>query len=423
MAIMDIFKIDEIKRERDAYKAILQQTERMEVHEVKKLWAELSAQRDAVAKELENLQKQVDDRKKEVIFLDDEILLQSFGFYKPRYGLENSEAYKRKLDEIREKQAAMVKAGRAASGAVNWKVNNSASEGQRMIKDYVKLIVRSFNNECDASIGSVKFNNVISIEKKITKAYEALNKLGQRMSIAISREYFDLKLRELYLVYEYQQKKQEEKEEQKRIREQMREEAKLMKEIEETRLKIEKEQNHFVRAITNINVLIEKAKTDVERQLLEKEKTSCEEKLTVLAKQKEVVDYREQNTRAGYVYIISNIGAFGENIYKIGVTRRLDPVERVDELGDASVPFDFDIHAMIFSDDAPALERALHKAFERSRINLINLRREFFRASIEDIQKVVRENFSKPVEFVMLADAPQYRQSEMLRSKQSMLMQ
>jgi chromosome segregation ATPase len=419
MAITDLFKIDEIKRERDAYKAILQQTERMEIHEVKKLLAELIAQRDTISKELENLRKQIDDRKKEVIFLDDEILLQSFGFYKPRYGLENSEAYKRKLDEIRADQAAMVKGGKAASGATNWTVNNSAAEGQRMIKDHVKLILRSFNNECDASISGVKFNNVVSIEKKIIKAFEALNKLEQRMTITISRPYLDLKLRELYLVYEYQVKKQEEKEEQKRIREKMREEAKLMKEIEEARLKIEKEQNHFVKAISNINWQIQKAQTDVERQILEKEKTSYEEKLTELAKEQEVVDYREQNTRAGYVYIISNVGAFGENIYKIGVTRRLDPAERIDELGDASVPFDFDTHALIFSDDAPTLERALHKAFEHTRLNLINLRREFFRASIEDIEKVVRENFGKPVEFVMLADAPQYRQSEMLRTKQT----
>jgi hypothetical protein len=145
MAITDLFRIDEIKRERDSYKAILQQTERMEVHEVKKLLAELNTQRDIVAKELENLRGQVEQRKKEVIILDDEMLLQSFGFYKPHYGLESSEAYKRKLDEIRDKQAAIVKGGLAASGAINWTVNNSATEGQRMVKDYVKLIMRSFN--------------------------------------------------------------------------------------------------------------------------------------------------------------------------------------------------------------------------------------------------------------------------------------
>jgi hypothetical protein len=417
MSITDLFKVDQIKRERDEYKAILQQTERMEVHEVKSLLTQLTAQRDSVAKELETLRRLVEERKNEIVVLDEQMLLQSFGFYKPHYGLESSEAYKKKLDEIQDKQAAMVKSSKAASGTTNWTVNNSAAEGQRMIKDHVKLILRSFNNECDASIGSVKFNNVVSIEKKIIKAFEALNKLEQRMAITISREYLDLKLKELYLVYEYQVKKQEEKEEQKRIREQMREEAKLMREIEEARLKIEKEQPHFARAIANITMQIDKATTGVEREILEKEKLSLEGKLSELAKEKEVVDYREQNTRAGYVYVISNVGAFGENIFKIGVTRRLDPTERIYELGDASVPFEFDTHALIFSDDAPALERALHKAFEHSRLNLVNLRREFFRASIDDIEKIVWENFGKPVEFIKLADAPQFRQSEMLRTK------
>lgn len=127
------------------------------------------------------------------------------------------------------------------------------------------------------------------------------------------------------------------------------------------------------------------------------------------------VQNREQNTRAGYVYIISNLGSFGENIYKIGVTRRFDPVERVDELSDASVPFDFDIHAVIFSDDAPALENALHKAFEHKRLNLINRRREFFNVSLDEIVRVVKTNFSKPVEFTKIADAAEYRETLVLR--------
>ncbi len=119
----------------------------------------------------------------------------------------------------------------------------------------------------------------------------------------------------------------------------------------------------------------------------------------------------EEHTRAGYVYIISNIGSFGENIYKIGVTRRLDPTERVDELGDASVPFSFDIHATIFSDDAPALENAIHKAFEHRRMNMINYRREFFNVTLDEIENVVKTNFEKPVEFIRLPDASEYRQS------------
>ena len=129
------------------------------------------------------------------------------------------------------------------------------------------------------------------------------------------------------------------------------------------------------------------------------------------------LDYREANQRAGYVYIISNIGAFGENIYKIGMTRRLNPQDRVDELGDASVPFNFDVHAMIFSDDAPTLENALHKAFEDRKLNMVNQRREFFNVTLDEIKEVIKKNFDKTVEFIDIPDAEQYRESLKLKEQ------
>ncbi len=129
------------------------------------------------------------------------------------------------------------------------------------------------------------------------------------------------------------------------------------------------------------------------------------------------IDYREANKRAGYVYIISNIGSFGENVYKIGMTRRLDPMERVDELGDASVPFKFDVHAMIFSDDAPALETALHHAFANKKVNMINGRREFFYVTIDEIEEVVKANYDKSVEFMRVPQAEQYRESQKMHSQ------
>jgi hypothetical protein len=362
------------------------------------------------------LNKQISDKKDELIILEDSILLQSFGFYTPKYDFENSEIYRIKLEQIRNQQAEMVKSHNAAYCTQSVTLNNSISEGERMIKDYVKLLLRSFNNECDASILKVKFNNIKSIEKKITKAFEILNNLGQRMSIVLSANYLNLKLSELYLCYEYELKKQEEKEEQRRIREQMKEEAKVQKEIEEKKAKIEKEEKHFNQAITSTNELLQKAKTDAERELLRNELTNIQETLSSIEKDKQDILYREQNTRAGYVYIISNIGSFGENVYKIGVTRRLDPQERVDELGDASVPFYYDVHAMIFSDDAPSLENALHKAFHNRRLNMINLRREFFRVTLGEIEEVVKIRFNKPVEFTKLAVAEQYRQSLMLKT-------
>ena len=130
------------------------------------------------------------------------------------------------------------------------------------------------------------------------------------------------------------------------------------------------------------------------------------------------VDYREANKRAGYVYVISNIGSFGEDVYKIGMTRRLDPMERVYELGDASVPYNFDVHAMIFCDDAPALEAALHRAFDTKKLNMVNQRREFFKVTLNEIKAVIKENYDKTVEFVDIPEAEQYRMSEKMRTKE-----
>ena len=217
-----------------------------------------------------------------------------------------------------------------------------------------------------------------------------------------------------YLSHEYQLKKQEEKERLKLLREEERERAKVEREINEARKKIEKEQAHYGNALKGILKQLETA-SDAEREALEEKRMELQEHLGLLGKSMEQIDYRAANQRAGYVYIISNIGAFGENVYKIGMTRRLEPMDRIDELGDASVPFDFDVHALIFSDDAPALEAALHRAFDDRKLNMINTRREFFSVSLDEIKKVVKENYDKTVEFVDYPSAEQYRESLLLR--------
>jgi hypothetical protein len=232
------------------------------------------------------------------------------------------------------------------------------------------------------------------------------------MAIGISPGYVRLKIDEVKLALDYQQKKQEEKERQKELRAQEREEAKVLKEIEEERKRLKKEQMHYENALKTVLVQIEKnGETD---ELLEK-KSQLESQINDTTKAIEDVDYREANRKAGYVYIISNIGAFGENVYKIGMTRRLDPQERVDELGDASVPFNFDIHAMIFTEDAPGLETALHNAFESKKLNKINTRREFFAVSLDEIKAEVRKNFDKTVEWIDIPEAEQYRQSKLIK--------
>ena len=235
------------------------------------------------------------------------------------------------------------------------------------------------------------------------------------MNISISKKYLELKAKELRLAFEYQQKKQEEKEAQKVARAEMREAARLQKEIEAQRKKIEKEQTHYQTAYEK---LLKQLKENPDNADLLVKKSELENQLNDIDRAIKDIDYREANQRAGYVYVISNIGAFGENVYKIGMTRRLDPQDRVDELGDASVPFNFDVHAMIFSDDAPALEAALHKAFEDRKLNMVNTRREFFNVTLDEIKEVVKKNFDKTVEFVDVPDAEQFRVSQKMKQEQ-----
>lgn len=328
----------------------------------------------------------------------------------------NALDYKEELAKIRSKQKELIKNKTAVSGATEWTVNGSASKGKKMVSDTQKLLLRAFNTECDELVAKVKYTNFDASLNKIYKSAEAISKLGTIMHISINSNYLDLKIKELRLAFEYQQKKQEEKEAQKAARAEMREAARLQKEIEAQRKKIEKEQTHYQTAYDHLLHQIEQNPDNAD---LLKKKDELENQLNDIDKAMKDIDYREANQRAGYVYVISNIGAFGPNVYKIGMTRRLDPQDRVDELGDASVPFNFDVHAMIFSDDAPALEAALHRAFEDRKLNMVNTRREFFNVTLDEIKEVVKKNFDKTVEFIDIPDAEQYRISQKMREHQS----
>ena len=360
---------------------------------------------------LAELSAQIDAAKAQLIETDEAALLQSFGLYTPHYAYTTSDEYKAKLAEVRDAQKRMIKVGYAVEGNESWTVNGSAAKGKKMVKDMQKLLLRAYNAECDDAIEHVRFNNIEACEKKIQASADAISKLGSMMGIAVTARYVELKLIELRLMHEYQVKKQQEKEEAKEARARQREEAKVRKEREEARKKLEKEQSHYQNALNKLNQQIAAASSDADRTALEEKKLELESHLSDIDQQISDVDYRAANQRAGYVYIISNIGAFGEGVYKIGMTRRLDPMERVDELGDASVPFNFDVHAMIFSDDAPGLEAALHTAFADRKVNFINQRREFFRVSLDEIKEVVRKNYDKTVEFVDVPPAEQYRES------------
>lgn len=361
------------------------------------------------------LQKQLKETKEQIIETDEAALLQSFGMYTPHYGYATSDEYKEKIKEIRDKQKLAIKNGRAVVGNENWTVNGSSTKGKKMVHDMQKLLLRAYNAECDDAIEHVRFNNIEACTKKIHASADAISKLGTVMGIYITNDYVYMKIQELRLVHEYQVKKQDEKEAAREFRRQQREEAKAQKELEEARKKLEKEQTHYQNALAKLNEQIKTA-SPADLAALEEKRKELSGKLSEIETDIKQVDYRTANQRAGYVYIISNIGAFGEGVYKIGMTRRLDPMERVYELGDASVPFNFDVHAMIFTEDAPGLEAALHSAFADKKLNFINQRREFFRVSLDEIKSVVKKNYDKTVEFVDIPPAEQYRESLKLGS-------
>lgn len=366
---------------------------------------------------LKKKQKILQEIKSQIIEFDDQVLYQDFGLYTPMYELMYSSEYKEKILECRNKQKLMVKEKHATIGGENWCVNNSRRRGKQMINRNIKLLIRCFNNECDTLISKVKFNNYYSIQERIERTFTLLNELTSTLFVEINEEYLNLKLEELSLCYEYENKKNEEKEQRRIQREKEREQAKLLKEIEEARKKIQKEQTHYTTQLKFLNDQIEIESNSERLEFLLQKKNDVEKNLIDLDIALKDVDYREANQKAGYVYVISNIGAFGNDVYKIGMTRRLNPQDRIDELGGASVPFKFDIHAMIFSDDAPALEAALHRAFENRKVNMANGRKEFFNVTLDEIKKVINANYDKTVDFIDIPPAQQYRESLKLKEK------
>lgn len=361
--------------------------------------------------QLAKLRADIEAAQRELSSVEEALEIQSFGFYKPRYGFESSTQYVARLVTIRDKQKRMISEDKAAPCDTKWTVGGSAAEGKKMVKQQSKLMLRAFNGECDAAVAKVKYDNVVTLQERITKAYEAINKLGEVQRVFISQQYLDLKLAELHLVHEHREKVQEEKEEQKRIREQMREEQKAQAEIERAKAEAERDEEAKHKALEKARADLEASMaTEKQHEKLEALVSRLENELKDALDRKAKAIARAQLTKSGHVYVLSNIGSFGEGVYKIGMTRRLDPLERVDELGDASVPFPFDVHAIIYSEDAPGLENKLHRAFAHRRVNLVNMRKEYFRVTLDEIRAEVEKLFGL-VTFLLVPEAEEYRKT------------
>jgi len=356
--------------------------------ETQKLQAEIAARNEEIdaLRSAYQGKKQIYDRLiAEVAIFDDRLAFAEMGVYEPHFDFTDSEKYKEAVARIREQQKRMISNDGAVVCTTNWTVDGSLSKGQTMTKRNIKLTLRAFNNECDAAIANTRWNNVNAMEKRIIRAQEQIDRLNASNSIIVTPQFVHLKLQELYLCHEHRERLKAEREERAEAARAAREEQRLLRDMEVA----QEEEDRYAR-------LLAKAKAEAAR-VVGPQLDAFSEQIRVLehdlAEAHAKVERAQalaERTRSGYVYIISNIGSFGENVVKIGLTRRLDPMDRVRELGDASVPFTFDTHAIIYSDDAPALERALHGEFEPTRVNTQNYRKEFFRASLEDVEIAVR---------------------------------
>ena len=321
----------------------------------------------------------------------------------------SSEECRNRLAALKNREKAYIKANDA------FVITSHGTKKE--INDNCKQILRCFNAECDNAFLALKVKKIDSIREKIVKSFETLNKIFAVDGIQLKQELLELKLDELNLVYTSELKKEQEAELQRAIREQMLEEEKVRKEIERQKAKIEKDQAQHTNEINRLMQYLQNTSDSIEKQLYIDKIRELEERLKQLEAEKDTVLEREANAKAGYVYIISNIGSFGKDIYKIGMTRRLEPMDRVKELSSASVPFEFDVHAMIFSNDAPALESALHTHFQKQRVNLVNPRKEFFNVSIGEIEEVVKSNFNNTAVFTKVPVAREYYETLNLRSR------
>lgn len=355
-----------------------------EVERLKAEAAKIQKSIDDVRSTYAEKRKLLDQLETQVAIYDERMAFAELGVYEPHFDFTDTEQFKSAIEKVRARQKQLITDKKAAACPSKWTVEGSEAKGQTMINRQTRLTLRAFNAECDAAISNARWNNVVAMERRITNAFDQINKENTSLNLKITDEYLAAKLEELRLTHEYRELQKSEKEERADLARAEREEKKLLAEAEAAEREERKYQALLDKAKAEAQAATGGATTAMEKRIAELEKTLAEahdasERARAMA----------EMTKSGYVYIISNVGSFGENVVKIGLTRRLDPEDRVRELGDASVPFGFDIHAMVYSDEAPSLEYALHQEFADRRINLTNFRKEFFSVSLDDVEKAV----------------------------------
>jgi hypothetical protein len=337
----------------------------------------------------------------DLVDLNDERVLQEVGIYRYHHPLENSAEYRDKLDDLQNRIKESVKGGDAILTSNMFTFDNSLAKGRRMTCDLSKLMLRAYNAEADNCVRSLRAGNIVTAKKRLEASVSAIAKLGTMMEMRVSPDYHALRLEELELTSDFLMKMQEEKERARDEREHLREERRVAQELATEREQLNKQREHHLNAIEALRAIGDEGGI----QELQDQLKGIDQALAHN-------DYRTTNIRCGYVYVISNEGAFGKDVVKIGLTRRLVPDDRIRELSGASVPFPFDIHALFFSEDAVSLETELHHAFAEKRLNHVNERKEFFFTTPHEVRLVLAEKVGNLLEFTEDPGATQFLQSK-----------
>ncbi|HDP1830297.1 TPA: DUF4041 domain-containing protein [Staphylococcus aureus] len=296
------------------------------------------------------------------------------------------------------------------------KIFNVSTENKRHQNAQAKQIIRLFNAETSQLINKVNSKNIESMQNKIFKSYEGINKIFETDNVRIPENLLDIKLEMLDLMHKYQVKIEDEKIIRREERARLKEIEQAEKEMEKKLKELDKDIRHHNNEIKKLTMYLNNTDLQVEKELYIEKIRELDQSLKDLNSERENVEDRKDNAQSGFVYIISNIGSFGENVYKIGVTRRLEPMDRINELSSASVPFEFDVHALIFSENAFELESKLHEYFKKYKVNKVNGRKEFFKVNINEIKDKVLSEHNSTVQFIDEPKAIQYRETLRLTS-------
>lgn len=356
----------------------------------------------------------------------EEEYFQTFGFYQPKYNFISSEEYKERIKQIQKEQKEMLKKKTINPAVIRhtkWHIDGNIRKGTQIINTFTELALKAFNGECNAAIEKVKHDNADKQTENINKSFDRINQLLEEINCEITMKYLQLKLEELDLVHEYHIKVQEEKEEEQRQKSQMREEQKEQRAIQKEKKEIDKEVKIKEEALAQARSEVEKAMDDQKEDLEIKvqQVQQLEQQLQEALANQKIVTSRFKMAKAGYIYVISNIGSLGENIYRMGSTRRI--VDEFISESNRHVPFPFDINAKIFSEDALEMEKRLHQHFKNKRVNMVNNRREFFRVSLEEIEQAVKKiaqetgSVKSKIEFAIDPEAEEYHKTKRLSAQ------